>query len=461
MRMRSLRDAALAITIVLSSAAGPASAAFEVISSNAQSVELEVHRGSLIRLPESASAVFIADPEIADVAVKSPTLVHLTAKKAGETSLFAVNANEDVLADVRIVVTHNLTRLRQAIDELLVNHAVTAESVAGGILLKGAVETGVEADEAQRLATQFIDPESERVINQIGIVGPNQVNIRVRVAEVGRDVLKRLNFDFDAVANVGDFAFGVVTGTGGIPIGGRTNRLSGSFNGSDLDANAFIDALEDEGLITILAEPNMTAMSGETARFLAGGEFPIPLSERDNRITVEFKPFGVSLIFTPTIVGSGRVNLRVIPEVSALSTNGAVSLGDFVIPALTTRRTDTRVELASGQSLAIAGLLQSNTSHDISEYPGLAEIPVLGALFRSSQFRSEESELVIIVTPYLVRPVSTIALASPTDGFNPASDLDRVASGRNYRQSPKSQKPTIRASTAFAGHTGPLGFTLE
>ena len=446
------------LTVALGTNAGAAS--YEVIGADQKAVELEVHRGSLIRLPEAAAAVFIADPEIADIAVKSPTLVHVTAKRAGETSLFAVNANEDVLVNLRLIVTHNLTRLREALDDLLVGNAIAVDSIAGGILLKGPVETVAEADEAQRLASQFIDPETERVINQLSIVGPNQVNLRVRIAEVGRDVLKRLNFDFDAVANVGDFAFGVVTGAGPIGFGGRTNTLSGSFNGTNLDANAFIDALEDEGLITMLAEPNLTAMSGETATFLAGGEFPIPVSEDDGDITIEFKEFGVSLVFTPTIVGNGRIHLRVIPEVSALSSNGAVTINGFIIPALTTRRTDTRVELASGQSLAIAGLLQANTSQELSEYPGLAEIPILGALFRSSEFRADETELVVIITPYLVRPISALALVSPTDGFNPASDIDRVVNGRNYQESPGTSRPVLRTS-AFAGHTGPLGFTLE
>ncbi len=459
--MTHLPRLACIVAMAFAVATSARAAGYEVINPDQAAVELEVHRGNLVRLPEPATAVFIADPEIADVAVKSPTLVHVTGKQAGETSLFAVNEAEEVLADVRLVVTHNLTRLREALDELIIGNAIQIDSVSGGVLLKGPVETAAEADEARQLATQFINPETERVINQLSIIGPNQVNLRVRVAEVSRDVLKNLNFDFEAVANVGDFAFGVLSGSGINSVGGRSNRASVAFDGTDLDANFLIDALEDEGLVTVLAEPNLTAMSGETARFLAGGEFPIPIAQEDNRITIEFKEFGVSLVFTPTIVGSGRINLRVIPEVSALSNNGAVEFDNFVIPALTTRRTDTRVELASGQSLAIAGLLQSNTTTDLSEYPGLGDLPVLGALFRSSEFQSQETELVIIVTPYLVRPVSAIALASPTDGFNPASDIDRTINGRNYQETPRSRRPVLRTSAASTGHVGPLGFTLE
>ncbi|MCZ6845189.1 MAG: type II and III secretion system protein family protein, partial [Alphaproteobacteria bacterium] len=309
--------------------------------------------------------------------------------------------------------------------------------------------------------------EKETLINQILVVGPNQVNLRVRIAEVSRTVLKNLGFNFDFLGTIGNFAFGLATGrpflTGIGTAAGLVDSsgvLSGSFGGRNFDANGIIDALEDEGLITLLAEPNLTALSGETASFLAGGEFPIPIVDEDGKIHIEFKTFGVSLAFTPTIVSDDRISLKVMPEVSALSSAGAVQINGIVIPALTTRRANTTVELGSGQSFVIAGLLQADTNQSVNETPGLADIPILGALFRSTDFRRSESELVIIVTPYLVRPVSSAALALPTDGFEVPDDYDRIVNGETRRQK---QTPTQRTpqTSDFDGPTGPGGFELE
>jgi pilus assembly protein CpaC len=204
--------------------------------------------------------------------------------------------------------------------------------------------------------------------------------------------------------------------------------------------------------VTLLAEPNLTALSGETASFLAGGEFPIPIAQDDGKITVEFKSFGVSLAFTPTIVSGNRISLKVLPEVSSLSSSGSVTLNGINIPALSTRRANTTVELASGQSFAIAGLLQASGNQSVNEFPGLADIPILGALFRSTTFKRNESELVIIVTPYLVRPVSTAALASPTDGFEIPDDYDRVFKGETRRS--EQTEPQQAPQTSELGASG-------
>jgi pilus assembly protein CpaC len=218
--------------------------------------------------------------------------------------------------------------------------------------------------------------------------------------------------------------------------------------------------LEDEGLVTLLAEPNLTALSGETATFLAGGEFPVPIAQDDDSITVEFKEFGVSLAFTPVISSGERITLTVVPEVSALSRSGAVTINGLNIPALTTRRADTTVELGSGQSFAIAGLLQADSQQTVNEFPGLADIPILGALFRSTDFERSETELVIMVTPYLVRPVSTAALAMPTDGFEIPDDFDRIVNGDTRRQvqNPTQRKPQ---TNDFDGPNGAAGFELD
>jgi len=240
----------------------------------------------------------------------------------------------------------------------------------------------------------------------------------------------------------------------------HSSLAAGLDNGSQ-SITALIDALDKEGLVKILAEPSLTAVSGETATFLAGGEFPIIIpGSRDNRFSIEFKEFGVSLAFTPTVLSGKRIVLKVKPEVSQLSTEGAIQFNGFSIPSLTTRRAQTTVELASGQSFAIAGLLQNNTTQELSKFPGLGDIPVLGSLFRSDRFQRDESELVIIVTPLVVRPVSKRLLALPTDGLTPPTDTDRYVHVRLYRPNVIRRPKAPRAARA-SGLTGPVGFVLN
>ena len=349
---RRLALLGLLFGFLLGSPGGPAAAAVQAIGSGEDVVELEVQRGKLLRLSAPASAVFIADPEIADITVKSPTLVYITAKRAGETSLFAVDENERVLADVRIVTTHNLESLDAALLKILPRAVIGTSSVAGGLLLTGAVQTATEAEQAQRIAAQFVAGE-ETIINQLALIGPNQVNLRVRVAEVSRDVSKRFGFNFDLIPSIGSVTLGLATGR--VPvIGGVAQTRFDNQNSlfvTSRDVNAVVDAMSEEGLITVLAEPNLTALSGETANFLAGGEFPAIVPNDNGGLSIEYKSFGISLAFTPTVLDSGRISLKVAPEVSALSEAGAIQVQGFSIPALTTRRASTTVELGSGQSL--------------------------------------------------------------------------------------------------------------
>jgi len=457
------------LTLVLLTVVSPpalAQSSVRTLVTGDETIEIEINKGVLVRLPRPASAVFVANPDVADIAIKSPTLVYVMGKRTGVTSLFAVDANDAVLADVSLVVIHNLSAIRSSIEILLPNTQIEAHSVPGGLLLTGLVNSAREAEEARRIGDRFL-AENEALINQILVVGPNQVNLRVRIAEVSRTVLKRLGFNFDILGTVGNFAFGLATGgtfAASALASGSTIANNGAFGLSyfsgSIDANSIIDALEDEGLVTLLAEPNLTALSGETASFLAGGEFPIPIVQPDGGITIEFKSFGVSLAFTPTIVSGNRISLKVLPEVSSLSSAGAVTLNGITIPALSTRRASTTVELASGQSFAIAGLLQAGGNQTVNEFPGLADIPILGALFRSTSFNRKETELVIIVTPYLVRPVSTAELASPTDGFEVPDDYDRVFKGETRR--PEPTKPQRAPQTSGLGDFyGPDGFELD
>ena len=455
----------LGLTAGMAMPLGPAGAV-EFVTGSGTFLQLEVNKGRLVRLDRPASTVFIADPEIADIQVKSPSLVYLLGKKAGETTLYAVDESENILASVAIRVNLNLSRLRDAIRKLDPRSDVEVTSIDDTLVIEGVVRSASIAEDVRRLAVR-IAGDSEAVINRLGVDAPNQVNLRVRIAEVARGVDKQLGFNWQILGTLGGLSLGLATTNPFASavsvvnsLGSLTQGASAAFNAEGWDFNAVIDALEEEGLVTILAEPNLTALSGETASFLAGGEFPILVPAADGRVTIEFKKFGVSLAFTPTVIGETRINLHVRPEVSQLSSKNSVTLNNFVVPSLTTRRAETTVELGSGQSFAIAGLLLNNVNHDIRKFPFLGDIPVLGALFRSDRFQRDETELVIIVTPYIVRPASRMRLAAPTDGFVPPHDVERFITGGTHRRNPVAGKPRTMDRSGRA-LIGPVGFQLN
>ena len=438
----------------------PADAA-KIINGNAPSVRVEANKGSLVRLNAPANTVFVSDPEICDIQVKSPTLVYLMGKKPGQTTLFAVGENDRVLANINITVTHNLSRLNAAVQQLYPEAEVNFSSIEDSIVIDGLVENASMSENVRKMAERFVGEDAE-LINMLGVTAPIQVNLRVRVAEVSRDIEKQLGFNWEIIGNIGDLGLRVTT-FNPFNVASTPDNLEVDFGLGDFDFNALIDALDDEGLISVLAEPNLTALSGETASFLAGGEFPILVPQGDGSVSVEFKSFGVSLAFTPTILNGSRINLNVRPEVSALSNEGAISVpigfnSVLTVPALKTRRAETTVELASGQSFAIAGLLENSVNHDIHKFPFLADIPVMGNLFKSDRFRRNESELVIIITPYVVRP-SPNRLAGPTDGFAAPSDVGRMMHGPWRRNPVKGSPSTVgRDGTRLIG---PAGYLLD
>jgi pilus assembly protein CpaC len=465
--MKALRTwlltAAAALALVAS--IGASAKAAEVVPTAEQAVAIEVNEGHLVRIERPAAAVFVANPAIAEVAVKSPRLIYVFAKKPGETTLYAVDQKEAVVANLRLVVTHDLSTLSEGLNRMVPQGQVSAESVSGAIVLSGSVGTPAEAEDARRLATRFIG-DGEEVINRLQVTQPNQVNLRVRIAEVSRSALRQFGINWDALANVGDFTFGLATGNPlfGEPqeIAGQifqplltrqngVNNLIGGFHDDDVSVDTLIDLLAEDNLIAILAEPNLTALSGETASFLAGGEFPVPVPD-DDGIAIEYKKFGVGLSFTPTVLSPNRISMKVNPEVSQLSNEGAVRIEEIQVPSLTTRRAETTVELASGQSFAIAGLLQNNSSFDHSRVPGLGDMPILGDLFKSDRFSRQETELVIIVTPYIVKPIDDpAAVALPTDGvIGPAG---RRAAEESTTVSAR-QPTTISPAPGLAGAGG-------
>jgi pilus assembly protein CpaC len=411
-------------------------------SAQTREIRIAVSTGQLIQLPRPAKNVFIADPNIADLQVPSPQGVFVYGKKAGITSFYALDDAGRVILNANIVVTYNVGDLQRLVQQEAPNAAIRVESSPSGIVLSGVVPNAEIADRVSSAAGRYLG-DKDTLINNLKISGAQQVNLRVRVAEVDRQVTKELGFNWDTFVSAGSFTFGFATGRPIVDtVNGLLTRapspnnvtavpgaLFGNLTTKRANASGLIDALADQGLVTILAEPNLTTVSGQPASFLAGGEFPIPVSQSGSTagaITIEFKPFGVSLDFVPTVLANDHISIKVRPEVSQLSNQGAITTGGVTVPALTVRRAQTTVELGSGDSFAIAGLIQNNSVQDLSKFPALGDVPVIGALFRSQSFQRNESELVIIVTPYVVRPAGATAFRAPTDGFQPASDLEQI-----------------------------------
>lgn len=430
---------------------------------------LEVGKGTLLRLDRPASTVFIANPDVADVQVKSPSLIYVNAKAPGETVLYAVDANDQVLLNSPIRVEQDLSRLRESMQSLLPGENISLKTVDNSLVLSGSVSTAGRAEKARALAGAIArESKDARIINELSVATPNQVNLRVKVAEIDRTVLKSLGINLSKTT--GHFTFATQNPTTGGAIINQ-NLFSYTFGPASQQFTAVLDALAQENLVTVLAEPNLTTVSGQTASFLAGGEFPVPVAGTASNtaggvptITIEFKKFGVSLDFTPTVIDANHLSLRVRPEVSQLSTTGQVSVplsatATVTIPALAVRRAETTVELGSGESFVLGGLLENNAQENISKVPWLGDVPVLGQLFRSQQFQRNESELVILVTPYLVKPTAT-ALAAPTDGFLARHDAEQIINGGVYRQTlPTPGKGPV--GPGGQGLIGPVGFRLD
>ncbi len=471
-----------------------ASRAQELIRPTGPPIAVQVSKGLLISLDRDADTVFVANPAIADVQSKSPRMIYLYGKDPGETSVYAVDSEQNVMLSRPVVVTRDLASLQSALTTLNPAGSLKVSAVDKSLILTGQVHTPVEAEEVQRLASGFVT-EDKQLVNRVTVDGPNQVTLRVRIAEVSRTVTKVLGINWQAQLRGGTGVLGLATGnpvlgaagTAGsstitgpyVPgtlgggslantgfyernssLGGTTDTISLGFAAGSTNIDATIDALSSNGLVKILAEPNLTAMTGETASFLAGGEFPIVVPGSLGQVNVSFKPYGISLAFTPIILSGGRISLRVRPEVSQISTQGEVQISGTDIPALSTRRAETTVELGSGESFAIGGLLQNSTTDTLSKLPGLGDLPVLGPLFRSTSFQRNESELVIVVTPYLVRPVSSQVVAVPTDGMTQPTDFDLAARGLDVHPS----APVGGAApTGVAGNglIGPGGFILN
>lgn len=455
--------AALALgASALSLAAAPA-AAQPMAARPSENLNLSVGTGTLVRLSSPMSDLFIANDAVADVQVRSQNQLYIFGKTRGETTVYATDKSGRVVYAANVRVGTNISSVDEMLRAAMPEAQVQATPMNNLLLLTGTVASPEDAAEAQRLVQAYIG-EGTQVVTRLRTAVPLQVNLKVRIAEVNRSALKQLGVNLLSRDGTSGFQFGIGQGNAG-SFGsgsstfnyknvGTTLGAAGKLFGLDLIGS--LDLLATDGLSTTLAEPNLTALSGETASFLAGGEFPIPVSQGvGGAVSIEYKSYGVGLDFSPVVLADGRISMRVRPEVSEISNDTGLRLGGYDVPGIITRRAETTLELGSGQSFMIGGLLRSNASNTISKAPFLGDLPILGALFRSNGFRRQETELVIIVTPYLVRPVNG-RLPTPLDGHRVPHDGTAILEGQTFtgvsgtQATARVPAPALTASAAAA-----------
>ncbi|WP_274425119.1 type II and III secretion system protein family protein [Chelativorans sp. YIM 93263] len=374
-----------------------------------QLVDLYVGQGKVLRFDQPVESVLIADTTIADLQIVSSDLIYVFGLKPGVTNLIAVTASQQIEASMEFRVGVDNSSATEARNRLQPTSMTDLTFFGDRIVATGRVRNMDEAVDIDSVARTYSPPDHPP-LNNTRIEGSQQVNIRVRFAEVSRSELLSYGLDWNTTISDGGFSFGM------FKQGGTADpNLGFSIGTSDVNIEVFLEALQRNGIVKILAEPNLTAVSGQTASFLAGGEVPVPMPQGNDSITVSYKTFGVSLGFTPTLLGGNRIALNVQPEVSSLSESGSVSVEGLTLPSFVVRRADTTVEVASGQTFALAGLFQQRLTRNLQKFPVLGDVPVLGALFQSQRYQREETELVILITPFLVEPVSHDKLATPMD----------------------------------------------
>jgi pilus assembly protein CpaC len=406
-----------------------------------QTLNLAVGKSLVIDTPVAIKRVSIANPEIADTVVISPRQIYLTGKAIGTTNLTLWGGDDRVSSVFDVAVSADLSLLKEKLQEILPGENIKVIAAQDSITLSGEISSTANLSQAQAITEAFAP---KKVVNLAQVAGVHQVMLEVRVAEMSRSLARRLGFNFSAVTESGGFGVSLLNNLSAVvkptdavllstvdpALAPFAQAFSSSINAlfrfhkGDTTWTGFIDALKENGLIKILAEPTLVTLNGQEARFLAGGEFPIPVPQDFNVVTITFKPFGVGLSFTPTVLSNDKISMRVAPEVSELDFSIAVVLQGFVVPGLTTRRAATVIELANGQSFAIAGLLRESVRETVAKFPVLGDIPILGALFRSTAFQKNETELIIIVTPHLVKPLDMARQTLPTDQYIEPNDFE-------------------------------------
>jgi pilus assembly protein CpaC len=449
MTMKMILKAGVAAAVLAASATQAAPARPAAASTAGQPIVLSIGRGQQVNLPSPVTDVVVANPGVADVDVRSSKQLYILAKGPGETTIYATDAAGRTVYTATVRVGANLDSVEQMLLLTMPEANIKVATMNGVVVLTGSVFQPEDVVEAEDLVQAYVGAGT-KVISRLKAATPLQVNLQVRIAEVSRSLSKDISSNLTTRDNDGPsgngFLFvpsrgrnvatftditdpnsGAITGTNVLfnsPAGGNVLNMAKNLFGLDMALG--LDFAERSGLATTLAQPNLTTMSGETAEFLAGGSFPLPSAGGLGSTAIEFKDFGVSLQYTPTVMADGRIRLRVRPEVSDISSQGALRVNGFEIPALTSRSAETTVELGSGQSFMIAGLLNNSQSSSVDKFPGLGDVPILGQLFKSNGWKKNETELVIIVTPYLVKPVSESEIKLPTDGYNAPSDLERI-----------------------------------
>jgi len=398
---------------------------------------LGIGKSVVIDLPREIKDVLVADPKIANAVVRSAQRAYIIGAAVGQTNIFFFDGDGQQIAAYDIAVTRDLNGVRAALKQSLPNADVNIEGVGDGVILTGVVTSPADAQQAGELAARLVG-SADKVVNSIVVRGRDQVMLKVTVAEMQRDIVKQLGVDLSGSLNFGTSVvnFNNVNpfSSSGKPL--SANSIAGAFTGGGNNVTATMRAMERAGVVRTLAEPNLTAISGESASFIAGGEFPLPkglsctndlVFGRSCLIQVDYKKFGITLNFTPVVLSEGRISLRVMTEVSEISPDNSLTLDQgggntLTIPSIKTRRAETTLEIPSGGSLAMAGLIHEQTKQAINGLPGLMQLPVLGTLFKSRDYINRQTELIVMVTPYVVRAVAQKDLSRPDDGFVDPSD---------------------------------------
>jgi pilus assembly protein CpaC len=447
-------------------AGGPADSTLQVVGSDSSSrfVQLGIGKSVVIDLPRDIKDVLVAEPKFANAVVRSTRRAYLIGVAVGQTNIYFFDAEGKQIAGFDVAVTRDLNGVRAMMQKLLPNSDVRVDGVGEGVMLSGSVANASESQQAVDVAGRLVG-DVAKVVNNLTIRGRDQVMLKVTVAEVRRDVIKQLGIDLSGSLNYGSAVLNFANTNPFTALGQplvSNNAITGQFN----TVTATLRAMERAGVIRTLAEPNLTAISGESANFLAGGEFPVPSGYTCDPATkvcqlgITFKKFGVGLNFTPVVLSEGRISLKVMTEVSELSNENSIQLvqgtSTQTIPSIKTRRAETTVEIPSGGALALAGMIQEQTKHQISGLPGLMQLPVLGTLFKSRDYVNSTTELMVIVTPYIARAVAQKDLSRPDDGFADSSDPSALLLGRLNRIYGAPGRPG-----PAPGYHGKYGFILD
>jgi pilus assembly protein CpaC len=406
-----------------------------------------IGKSVIIDLPRDVKDVLVADPKIANAVIRSAQRAYIIGAAVGQTNVVFFDADGRQISSYDIAVKRDLNGVRTALRQLLPSSGIQAEGIGDGIMLTGSVSSPIEAQQAGDLAARLVGG-ADKVLNSIVVKGRDQVMLKVTVAEVQRSIIKQLGVDLSASMNYGTAVVNFnnsnpFTANGAPLVSGNSTSVSALNKAGLPSVTATLRAMESAGVIRTLAEPNLTAISGEAATFIVGGEFPFPTGVTCQTTaagavgqcspSIAFKKFGISLNFTPVVLTEGRISLRVMTEVSEVSTDNSITISGITVPSITTRRAETTLEIPSGGSMAMAGLIQEETKQAVNGMPGIDQVPVLGQLFRSQDFMKSQTELMVLVTPYVVRAVAQKELSRPDDGFAPASDIQSSLLGQINR----------------------------